>query len=34
MTYGQAYALITLLAMTLIWVPMLKILLNDKKEKR
>lgn len=31
MTYGQAYALITLLAMALIWAPMLKILLNDKK---
>lgn len=31
MTYGQAYALITLLAMTLIWVPMIRTLMSDKK---
>lgn len=34
MTYGQAYILISISAVTLIWVPMLKILMNDKKEKR
>lgn len=33
MTYGQAYALITLLAMTLIWVPMIRTLMSDKKER-
>lgn len=31
MTYGQAYALITLLSMTLIWVPMIRTLMSDKK---